>query len=380
VAEVTDPGNEEDDRFGYSVAFSGNTLAVGAPDALATGVAYIFVNSGGDWKGVARLASGSSQTILFGTSVATGGDVVAVGTPDDQNGSANGVVFVFVKPVEGWRGELTPTATLTLPAVVNNLLGTSVAVSEDGTTVVAGGPGEGGSSGAYVFVEPAGGWVNMTEPTATLTSSSGVKVGNSVAMSGNTIVAGSVGLDKLGAAYVFVEPAGGWASTTQPNATLTASDESSVDGFATSVAISENTVVVGAPYHGNAGAPGAAYVFARPQTGWTNMTQTAELSVPTPPGNKLVLGYAVAVEGNVVLAGAPTDSIGKNNEQGAVFGYVEPARGWANSVSPSGSVTASPDEAMERFGASIAVSGNNFVVGAPYEGDQQGAVYIFAVH
>ncbi len=68
-----------------------------------------------------------------------------------------GLVAVFVRPTGGWKGDLTPTAELTIPpGLVDNLLGTSVAISSDGKTIVAGGPGEGQASGAYVFVEPEG--------------------------------------------------------------------------------------------------------------------------------------------------------------------------------------------------------------------------------
>jgi hypothetical protein len=66
-------------------------------------------------------------------------------------------------------------------------------------------------------------------------------------------------------------------------------------------------------------------------------------------------------------------------EQGAVFAYVKPTTGWANSKAPNGSVTASYDESEDRFGDAIAISGTNVVIGAPYQGGGlQGAVYIFA--
>jgi hypothetical protein len=379
VAEIADPNNGFDDQFGYSVALSGNILVVGEPqEAGPTGLAFVFLNSGGTWAEAANLTSGSSETIMFGTSVAIGEGVIAVATPAQGNNNANGEVCVFVKPPGGWRGDLTPTAVLTLPGVTNNLLGTSVAVSSDGTTVAAGGPGEGGPSGVYVFVEPPGGWVSTTEPTATLAPSSGFEVGHAVAMSGNTVVAGEANTGNFEKAYVFVEPPGGWVSTTEPTATLTASDENFIDGFGSSVAISGNTIAIGSPGHGAGGKPGAAYVFIEPPTGWADMTQTAELNVQT--GQILELGTSVAVWGNVVLVGAPWDIIGTNDEQGAVYGYTKPASGWVNSTSPNGSVTAKPGMAQERFGDSIATSGKTFVVGAPYDGGAlQGAVYIFAV-
>ncbi len=175
-----------------------------------------------------------------------------------------------------------------------------------------------------------------------------------------------------------MKPPAGWHDA-QPTATLTPSDGLvNIDQFGASVAIGGNTVVVGAPFH-PLGKPGAAYVFVKPPGGWKSMTQTAELTVPV--SHTLLLGQAVAVEGNVIVAGAPDDPIGHNNMQGAVFGYLEPPAGWVNSSKPVGSVTSSDGVADDLFGDAIAVSGTLAVIGAPLHDingqTNQGAAYIF---
>ena len=103
-----------------------------------------------------------------------------------------------------------------------------------------------------MFTEPGSGWANMTQ-TAKLTASDGAAgdyFGYSVSISGNTVVVGAsatVGTNSYqGAAYVFTEPGSGWANMTQ-TAKLTASDGAAGDDFGNSVSISGNTVVVGAP-------------------------------------------------------------------------------------------------------------------------------------
>jgi hypothetical protein len=113
----------------------------------------------------------------------------------------------------------------------------------------------------------------MTE-TSELTASDGAAnddLGNSVAVSGDTVVAGApfrqVGSNTYqGAAYVFVMPSGGWPATMTQTSELTASDGAANDQLGDSVAVSGNTVVAGAPHPGGSptGSPGAAYVFARP--------------------------------------------------------------------------------------------------------------------
>src|SRR5258708_23678097 len=143
--------------------------------------------------------------------------------------------------------------------------GPSVSVS--GQTIVGGGPNAGtgkkGARGAvYVFVKPAGGWADMTE-TAKLTAGDGVAGDGfciAVAVSGNTVAVGAPGVSsQAGNAYVFVEPATGLANTPRYNAKLTASDAAETDQLGRSIAISGNTVVAGTPFKALGEEQGAAY-------------------------------------------------------------------------------------------------------------------------
>jgi len=269
-------------------------------------------------------------------------------------------------------------------------LGFSVAVS--GNTIVAGAPfhqvGANPARGsAYVFVEPAGGWANATQ-TAELTASDGGardQLGSSVAISGNRIVVGApyhqVGpIGNQGAAYVFVEPAGGWANAKQ-TAELTASDGAANDGVGSSVAVSGNAVVAGAPYHQVGANPdqGAAYVFVEPASGWANATQTAELAA-TDGGVYDELGSSVVASGNTVVAGAPYHQVGATIGQGIAYVFVEPAGGWANGTQTA-ELTASDGRSYDYLGFSVAVAANTVVAGAPYHqvgaNSDQGAAYVF---
>jgi hypothetical protein len=144
-----------------------------------------------------------------------------------------------------------------------------------------------------------------------------------------------------------------------------------------SVAISDNTVVVGA--NGTNSLAGAVYVFVRPSGGWADMTQTAELGLP--PSGGAALGSSVSVFGNIVISGAIGDTIGHNADQGAVFGYLKPAGGWVNTSTPNLSVTGSDSTANDEFGDSVALSGRTAVIGAPFHAfngnAEQGAAYVF---
>jgi hypothetical protein len=370
VAEIKNPENGADDQFGYSVAVSGNLTIVGSPQFLGgQSLAYLYAYENGNWNLVAKLedSTGSDQ---FGWSVAVSKNVVAVGTPHAGNG---GAVFIFVKPANGWK-DMLPTAVINGP-LAGAGLGASLAISSDGTTVAAGGPNQNGVGGVDVYVEPEGGWADTAVPTAILSAFSGYQIGNSLAMTTDTIVAGQAGTTNLQGAYVYSKPAGGWQYTDEPTAILTPSDGTSNDHFAQSVAISGNTILVGAPYHPDF-APGAAYVYTKPKTGWIDMTQTAELSIPVKYG--ALFAYSVGLAGNLALASAPQEVIG-HSQQGAVFGYLKPAGGWKNSLMPNGAVTASDGQARESFGNSLAISGNNVVVGVVGYNGLTGAVYIFSL-
>ncbi len=271
-------------------------------------------------------------------------------------------------------------------------VGQSVAISGD--TVVVGAPGAtvpGGQGAVYVFVKPAAGWGFATQ-TAKLSASDSETVGDSVAISGDTIVAGaeSAGSNTQGAVYVFVKPSSGpWANATQ-TAKLTASDGTTSAGLGNAVGISGDTIVAGAP--GVTSTPscgptnaGAAYVFVKPSSGaWANATQTAKLTASDPAtGDRL--GCSVAISGPTVVAGAPGARIGANGQQGAAYVFVRPSSGWRSGTQTqheSAKLTASDGSAGDGLGSALAVDGATIVagVGSASVGTNsgQGAVYVFA--
>jgi trimeric autotransporter adhesin len=254
----------------------------------------------------------------------------------------------------------------------------AVAVSADGSTVVAGAPyaeagGNSQQGAAYVFVRPAGGWATATE-TAKLTASDGATYdhwGGSTGVSadGSTVVVGG-----RGAAYVFVRPAGGWATATE-TAKLTASDGTAV-GSGVGVSADGSTVVAGA-YYSTAGLSyAAAYVFVRSAGGWSSESEVARLTSSDgsndPYGS---VSAAVSADGATVVVGDPSTDVGSNIWVGAVYVFVRPAGGWV-SATENAKLTASDGPELGFFGASVAVSadGSTVVASAP---DYAAAAYVF---
>ncbi len=330
----------------------------------------------------------------FGSSLAISGDTIVVGAPSKQVGTnfGQGAVYVFRQAVGGWASG-TEIAKLTASdGAGGDGFGTSVAISGD-TIVVGCGcprgnpmlPVPGGA--AYVFTESVGGWANGTE-TAKLTASDGAAgdgFGFAVAISGDVIVVGAGGDDGRGSAYVFAEPAGGWAGGTE-TAKLTASDGAGGDFFGTSVAISGDTIVVGAWSDDLASgimAPrdhGSAYVFNEPIGGWATGTQTAKLSASDAVPNGM-FGRAVAISGDTIAVGAigAPVSVADPGDPGSAYVFTEPSGGWASGTERA-KLTASDRARGDRFSASLAIGDTTIVVGAPGDDGSsadQGSAYAF---
>src|SRR6266568_2258439 len=216
--------------------------------------------------------------------------------------------------------------------------------------------------------------------------------GWSVAVSGDTVVVGAVVEDSnatgvngnqannsagdSGAAYVFVRSGTNWAQ----QAYLKASSTGGGDAFGQSVAVSGDTVVVGAHFedsnatgvNGNqannsAGDSGAAYVFARSGTNWA---QQAYLKASNTDADDQ-FGFSVAVSGDTLVVGAWTEASnasGVNGDQndnsalgaGAAYVFVRNGTNWSQQAY----LKASNTEAGDNFGLTVAVSGNTVVVGS----------------
>lgn len=330
-----------------------------------------------DINQLAKLTASDGQASYepsLGGSVAIGGTTIAAGAPGTEvTGIVGaGAVYIFTKPESGWRN-MTQVAKLTAsdPGYVNGL-GLSVAISGD--TIIAGSEatvdGHVLQGAVYVFVKPSTGWTDMTQ-TAKLIASDGRGddlLGASVSISGDTIVAGAPHATGLaGKAYIFAKPAKGWINMAQ-TAELTPSDPITDSIFGSSVAIQGSTVAVGEPYKN------LAYIFVKPSSGWANMNQTAEIS-PTDGEPFDEFGYAMAVERDTVVVGKPSVT-----NPGAVYIFVEPAGGWAN-MTQTAKIAPSDGAPTDYFGSSVFTNGVTVFAGASEatvgSNGQEGASYLF---
>ncbi|HTS38174.1 MAG TPA: FG-GAP repeat protein [Candidatus Solibacter sp.] len=383
VAELAASDGLPGNALGVAVAMSGDTVVVGEDCGRTTGslcnyanegVVYVFQRSGSNWSTMtqtARLtASDGFVGSEFGTSVAINGDTIVVGANDNK-------AYVFVKPAGGWT-DMVETAQLS-DGASNEFFGSSVGV--DNGTVVVGAPGaviNGNQSqgAAYVYVQPASGWADTSSFNAQLTASDGTfqnLFGLSVAVSGNTIIAGSPshqGQTGPGEAYIFTRPAVGWQNSTE-TAILTRSNPGSFDEFGFSVSIDRNTVVVGSPQAVVNGGQGAVDVFVKPIGGWVNLAENAELVSPTFISD---LGFCVAIAGRRV-------AIGSFSNSNIALVFAEPKSGWASTSQPQ-LILNGAGHGLTWFGFSVAMANDAVVVTAPLQSVnhhvQQGAALVFS--
>ena len=381
---------EDDDRFGRSVAFDGDHVIVGADfedgdGGSDRGAAYIFDRDEGgtdNWGEVKKLtASDAADGDQFGTSVSIDGSTAVVGAPYKDSGAA----YVFYRNEGGddnWGQEAILAAS---DAESGDLFGWSVVVS--GNYAVVGAPyedSEGTDSGAaYVFYRNEGGENNWGQ-VAILTASDvadGDHFGISVAISGDTVVVGANFGDGLeadsGAAYIFDRNQGGddtWGLVTK----LTASDGQGVDMFGYSVALDGDHVVVGAASRKGDGIfRGAAYIYGRNEGGDDNWGEVIVLT-SSDPEDFDYFGGSVALDGDYLIVGAG-GKWGDGIFRGAAYIFYRNQGGddnWGEVMM----LTSSAPEDEAYFGSHVAISGDNAIVGAEEEdrgGTDRGAIYIF---
>jgi hypothetical protein len=387
------------DSFGRSVGVAGDTVVVGAefhkvgPHAQQ-GAAYVFVKPRPGWANATQtatlVASDGRAGDLFGETVAISGDTIVVAAPFHKLAGhvRQGEIYVFTRPAKGWAGTLTETARLiSTDGAANDYLGAAVAISGD--TIVAGAyphrvGKQAGRGKVYVFVKPRSGWAGKLTQTGSLTASNGATgdwFGWSVSVSGKTIVAGAPlhTLDshqRQGEAYVFAQPRSGWRGTHTESAKLIASNGRQHDGLGGSVAVSDGTIVAGAPERrvGDHPYQGMLYVFTKARSGWTGTkTQTGTLLASDGFGKiesgdvfgDQLGGFSLAISGDTIVSSSASHTVRKALNQGEAYVFTKPRTGWGASHTETMRLAAANGHAGDWFGLAVAVSGHTTVVGAP---------------
>jgi hypothetical protein len=398
--------------------------------AYSSGAVYVYTRTGDRWLQQAYVkASNTGPNDQFGNAVALSADgntlaVAAVfedsaatgvdGNQADNSVEQSGAVYVFARAGNVWAQQAYLKASNTGERDDGDTFGYTIALSDDGTTLAVGAPSEDGSStgnngnqadnsavgagAVYVFTRAGGAWSQQAYIKSANTRANAL-FGYAVALSsnGDTLAAGAFDEDGgKGAVHIFTRSGAAWTE----QARVQASNAERADSFGASVAISDdgNTVAVGALdedsfltniNRADQGAEdqstdtsaGAAYVFSRSGTGWSQ--QAFVKASNTGKEDWFGVRLALSGDGNTVVISAPNED-GANDaapEAGAVYVYTRSAGVWSPDAYLKGSTT----EQFDEFGSSVAVSrdGRMIAIGARFDEragspvSDSGGVYVF---
>jgi hypothetical protein len=258
------------DEFGNAVAVSGDTVLVGCQLATVAGnnsqgAAYLFTRSATQWSTpVTLLAPDGAAFDRFGLSVALSGDTALVGavSASIDGIAAQGAAYVFVHGGADWAPQAKLSAA---DGESYSGFGYSAALDDDTALIGAISVGDAGQGAAYVFVRSSGAWSQQAKLTAD-DAWFGDEFGSGVGLSGDNAVVGAIfadpdGIENGGAAYRFARANGAWSQQEK----LVAADNASGAEFGIGAALAGGTAVVGAESAQVDGDwKGAAYVFVAP--------------------------------------------------------------------------------------------------------------------
>ena len=316
----------------------------------------------------------------FGFTVALSGDFAIVASPRrDAKGGRSGVVYPFARSGNNWKRGAPPEFDGNDTAEGDEF-GRSVSMS--GNTAIIGAAGHdanrvNGAGAAYVFVGPGPrhkgrSWKQQAKLTPG-DAAAGDQFGWSVAIDKNTAIVGSRFDDDIGknSGSAYIFVRDG--DTWKQQAKLTANDGAASDNFGHYVAIRGDVVIVGAPKHAHNGLKqsGAAYIFTRDGERWA---QTAKLTADMPVA-KDQFGASLSISDDITIVGAPLKD-GTAPDTGAAYVFVRNGDLWIQQAK----LTAQDGERFDQFGNDVSISNNIILVGAKFDDDvvvDAGAAYSF---
>ena len=374
------------DRFTYSLAMSGNYVIAGATgeddsDGTNSGKAYIYnVTTGALVHTLDNPnAYGTSASDSFGSSVTMSGNRAIVSAPseDDASGNSSGKAYIYNVTTGALLHTLdNPNAYGTSDT---DTFGRDRAVEMSGDYAIIGAPFEDDSDGtssgkAYIFDVTTGNLLQtLDNPNPNSPSTSDLFAAN-VSISGDYAIAGAYGELNSGKAYIFDVTTGSLVHTLDnPDADgLPASDS-----FGGAVAISGNYAIVGARFEDDSDGSnsGKAYIF--------NVTTGALIHTLDNPNaygtsGSDYFGSTVKINGNYAIVAANQENDENGLESGKIYIFDITT---GNLLQTLDNPDADGNAASDRFGYSIATSGNYIIVGGYLESDaggiQSGKMYIY---
>jgi hypothetical protein len=322
----------------------------------------------------------------FGISVGVSGDgstaIIGAIRDEDSGGVEVGSAYVFSRPGGGWQIKLAATDGDNV-----DRFGSSVGVSDDGTTAIIGAdfdedPNGTGAGSAYVFRRINGSWQEQAKLAAS-DGDSDDNFGSSISISGdgNTVVVGAdfdrdVDAAEVGSVYVFTQGGGNW----QQQAKLAASDGDNGDRFGSSVGVSSDgtTAIIGADFDEdpNGRAAGSTYAFTRMSGGWQEQAKLAAGDGNS--GDRFGSSVGVSNDGNTAVIGAFGDENPNGRAAGSAYVFTRVSGSWEEQAK----LTADDGDRNDLFSeVGVSGDGSTAIIGAAFDEDPNGraagSAYVF---
>lgn len=349
------------DFFGESLDLSNDLAVIGASGNDSDGgAAYVFRRSGGVFsEEQILLPTGTEAASRFGSSVTLTDTTIAVAAPFDGAGS----VSVFIYLTDSWQLQQRAVSP---GASIGDRLGFSVSLDE--STIIAGAPRAGllgdTSGSAHVFKRSGSNW-DLEER---LTADNAAELGSALAVDGDTLAIGAPSEASRGVVYVYLRSGESWDF----QARIAAADSTHAQGFGRSVALSGDTLAIGATADDDNGEnAGAVYVYTRSGVAWS-----LEQKLTASDGAAVdLLGTGLALEGDTLIAGANAADAGQPNA-GAAYVFTRDAGVWTEQQK----LTLDSPGFQDGFGFRVALAGDIAAISAPNRDEEffdTGGVYIF---
>jgi VCBS repeat-containing protein len=370
------PGQSETNRLTIAVNDGFTPPVVNGNTTVISKDAFI--------KKVGTLDGSTKDTFAY--SVSANRDLVVVGNPNDTNTTSvkTGSASLLSRTNSGPESWSVLKRVIGSDSVAGDTFGAAVGLSAD--TFVVGAPtaSQGGKATgvAYVFTNAFTTNVNQAIKLVPSDGSAGDQFGQAVAISVDTIIVGaylntSVGTNKAGAAYVFGRNQGGankWGLVKK----LFPTDGGNNDDYGISVGINADTIVIGSHANSpgnNSSKPGAAYTYDRNIGGANNWGFTKKLTASDGLSNDQ-FGHAVGVSSNLIIVGANNVVI-NGSHSGRIY-LFDRNLGGTNNWGQTNSFLPFDGSTGNLFGNSVAIDGELFAAGTLLDLAKSGAVYVYA--
>ncbi|MEQ9220099.1 MAG: Ig-like domain-containing protein, partial [Cyclobacteriaceae bacterium] len=390
-------------EFGKSIAIHGDTIVIGAPFATgsisSSGAVYLYVKPTDGWAyenfETAKLYESnpttSNSTGRFGISVDIYNSTVVAGSPNfDSTFLDQGAILVFEKSGSNWS-DMTETAKLVdVSPGNNNYLGSSVSIYGDTIFCAKLRNAELDEGSGHIYIKPSAGWVNNTEDAKLsvsldfgdqIFSEVNVELTENIAVltvSEQYPIGSASAKTYTGLGFVYQKGSGNWIDTSE-DAVLKASDSIQNFRLGSSIALSQSRILLGSPGDNTNESSGSIFIYTSEGDWSGNLIEndrfawTSELTLSAENDK---FGTSVAISGNYAVAGSPYDDQ-VNINAGAAYVFKKSGDSWERIAK----LTASDGTLDDQFGRSVAIYNDVIIVGSPNHDDEfndQGAIYIYS--